>query len=65
MSKERSTIYSVVTLVAFGTICWVAAGVIALAIGADSKILWTCFLGAALGVIGIRYSIRRNKREGL
>jgi uncharacterized membrane protein HdeD (DUF308 family) len=61
----KSTITSVVTLVSIGTICWVAAGVIALAVGAESKIIWTCVVGAALGVAGIRYSIRRNRKSGI
>ncbi len=64
-SSENSTIKSVVTLVAIGTICWVAAFVVALAAGADAKILWTCVVGAALGVTGIRYSIRRNRKSGI
>ncbi|MFM6940994.1 MAG: DUF2530 domain-containing protein [Candidatus Planktophila sp.] len=62
---NKSTITSVVTLVSIGTICWVAAGVIALAIGAESKIIWTCVVGAGLGVTGIRYSIRRNRKSGI
>jgi len=61
----KSTIASVVTLVSIGTICWVAAGVIALAVGAESKIIWTCVVGAALGATGIRYSIRRNRKSAI
>ena len=61
----KSTITSVITLVSIGTICWVAAGVIALAVGAESKIIWTCVVGAALGVTGIRYSVRRNRKSGI
>ena len=64
-SESRSTITSVVTLVSIGTICWVAAGVVALAAGSDGKIIWTCAVGAALGVIGIRYSIRRNRKSAI
>lgn len=64
-SREKSTIASVVTLVSIGTICWVAAGVIALAAGAEAKIIWTCVVGAALGLTGIRYSIRRNRRSAI
>jgi len=60
-----SNIKSVVTLIAIGSICWFAAGVVALAMGAESKIIWTCVVGAALGVIGIRYSIRRSRRSGI
>jgi len=54
-----------VTLVAIGTICWVIAGVIALAANADGKIIWTCISGAMLGLVGIRYTIRRERRSGL
>ncbi len=61
----KSTITSVVTLVSIGTICWIAAGVIALALGAETKVLWTCVVGAALGVTGIRYSVRRNRKSGI
>ncbi|CAB4867610.1 MAG: DUF2530 domain-containing protein [Actinobacteria bacterium] len=61
----ESNIRSVVTLVAIGTICWLIAGVIALAMNADAKIIWTCIAGALLGVIGIRYSIRRARRSGI
>ena len=54
-----------VTLVVIGTMCWVIAGVIAVAIGADAKVIWTCVMGAALGLVGIRYTIRRDRRSGL
>jgi CHASE2 domain-containing sensor protein len=64
-SESRSTITSVVTLVSIGTICWVAAGVVALAAGSDAKIIWTCVVGAALGLTGIRYSIRRNRKSAI
>jgi hypothetical protein len=54
-----------ITLVAIGTICWVIAGVIALATNADAKIIWTCISGAMLGLVGIRYTIRRERRSGI
>jgi hypothetical protein len=54
-----------VTLVAIGILCWVIAGVIAVAVNADAKIIWTCISGAALGLIGIRYTIRRERRSGI
>ena len=50
---------------AIGTTCWVIAGVIALASNADAKVIWTCISGAALGLIGVRYTIRRERRSGL
>lgn len=54
-----------VTLVALGIMCWVIAGVIAIAVGADAKVIWTCVMGAALGLVGIRYTIRRDRRSGI
>jgi hypothetical protein len=60
-----SNIKSVVTLIAAGTIAWIAAGVVAVVIGAESKIIWSCVVGALLGVTGIRYSIRRSRRSGI
>jgi hypothetical protein len=56
---------NVLTLVAIGTTCWVVAGVIALAVNADAKVIWTCVSGAALGLTGIRYTIRRERRSGI
>ena len=60
-----SSIKSVVTLIAAGTIAWIAAGVVAVVIGAESKVIWSCVVGALLGVTGIRYSIRRSRRSGI
>jgi len=61
----ESNIRRVVTLVAIGTICWVVAGVVAIAMNADAKTIWTCIVGAVLGAAGIRYSVRRNRRSGI
>jgi uncharacterized membrane protein len=54
-----------VTLVAIGSTCWVIAGVIAIAMGADAKVIWTCVSGVILGLLGIRYTIRRDRRSGI
>ncbi len=54
-----------VTRVAIGITCWVIAGVIAIAANADAKLIWTCVSGAVLGLIGIRYTIRRDRRSGI
>jgi hypothetical protein len=64
-SPGSSNIKTVVILIALGSIAWLAAGVVALAMGAESKVIWTCVVGAALGAIGIRYSIRRSRRTGI
>lgn len=64
-SGNKSEINSVVTLITIGTVAWIIAA-IALAIsGADSKLIWTCLAGAALGAWGIRYSKRRAARSGI
>ena len=60
-----SNIKKVVTLIAVGTIAWIAAGAVAVVIGAESKVIWTCVVGAGLGVMGIRYTIRRSRRSGI
>ena len=64
-SRQGSNIKTVVLLIALGSIAWLAAGVVAIAIGAEAKVIWTCVVGAILGVIGIRYSIRRARRSGI
>ena len=58
-SPGSSNIKTVVILIALGSIGWLAAGVVAIAMGAESKVIWTCVVGAALGAIGIRYSIHK------
>jgi hypothetical protein len=63
--SQKSPIKTVVTLIAIGTIAWLIAGMVALTLDADSKYIWTCVAGALLGVTGIRYSIRRDRRSGI
>ena len=60
-----SRLRNAVTLVAIGTMCWVIAGVIAIAVNAEAKIIWTCVMGVVLGLVGIRYTIRRSRRSGI
>lgn len=64
-SDGSSSIKGVVTLIAIGTISWLAAGAVAIVMGAESKIIWTCVAGAVMGAMGIRYSIRRERRTGI
>ena len=63
--SQKSPIKTVVTLIAIGTIAWLIAGMVALTLDVDSKYIWTCVVGALLGVTGIRYSIRRDRRSGI
>jgi hypothetical protein len=60
-----SEIKSVVTLITFGTVAWIIAGLVLAIIGAEAKVIWTCVAGATLGAWGIRYSKRRAARSGI
>ena len=61
----ESNVRSAVVLIAIGTIAWLIAGAVFLILCSDTKYVWTCVVGAALGVIGIRYTIRRARRSGI
>lgn len=61
----ESNLKNTVVLIAVGTIAWLIAGAAFLVAGSESKYVWTCVCGAALGVIGIRYTIRRARRSGI
>ena len=63
--KQGSPIKTVVILVAIGTIAWLIAGMVAITLDYGSKYVWTCVVGTLLGAIGIRYSIRRDRRSGI
>jgi hypothetical protein len=64
-SENKSEIKSVVTLITFGTVAWVIAGLYFVITSAESKLIWTCVAGAVLGAWGIRYSKRRARRSGI
>jgi bacteriorhodopsin len=61
----QSNVRTVVLVIAIGTIGWLIAGAAFLIADLESKYVWTCVCGAALGVIGIRYTIRRARRSGI
>jgi hypothetical protein len=52
-----------VTVLIVGISLWVVALVIEIARSAPSNQIWICIGGALLGVIGLRYSVRRIRRE--
>lgn len=56
---------SAVTAIIVGISLWITGLVIALATHAESKVLYTCGVGISLGLIGIRYTIRRARRSGI
>ena len=63
--SNDSEIKSVVYLISFGTTVWIIAGISLAIAGSESKVIWTCLAGTALGLWGIRYSKRRAKRSGI
>lgn len=66
MSKAPdSNTKTVVKLITLGSIGWMIAGAIAVVMDAQSKVIWACVVGAALGAFGLRYTIRRSRRSGI
>ncbi len=51
-------------VISMGIVLWIIALVFAIVMNADSNILWICVIGAVLGAIGLRYTIKRG-RKGL
>jgi hypothetical protein len=64
-SNMPTNLKNTVLLIAVGTIAWLIAGAAFLVAGSETKYVWTCVFGAALGVFGIRYTIRRSRRSGI
>lgn len=54
-----------VALMIAGICAWVVAAIMGLLLNANSNFIWTCITGAALGLVGIRYTIRRDRRSGI
>ena len=54
-----------VALIIAGICAWVVAAIMGILLNAEAKFMWTCVTGAALGFVGIRYTIRRDRRSGL
>jgi uncharacterized membrane protein YjjB (DUF3815 family) len=52
-------------VIAMGIVLWIVAFVFAVVMNAESKILWICVVGALLGVIGLRYTIKKGRKEKL
>ena len=51
-------------VIAMGIVLWIIALVFAIVMNADTNVLWICVIGAVLGAIGLRYTIKRG-RKGL
>ncbi|CAB4568981.1 MAG: DUF2530 domain-containing protein [Actinobacteria bacterium] len=52
-----------ITVITVGIVGWAIYLVFALASNADSKAIYTALVGIILGLVGIRYTIRRGRRE--
>jgi uncharacterized membrane-anchored protein len=50
-------------VIAMGIVLWIVAFVFAVVMNAGSNILWICVVGALLGVIGLRYTIKKGRTE--
>jgi uncharacterized membrane protein YqjE len=50
-------------VIALGIVGWTIYIVFALASNADAKAIYTALVGIILGLVGIRYTIRRGRRE--
>jgi glycopeptide antibiotics resistance protein len=51
-------------VISMGIVLWIIALVFAIVMNADTDVLWICVIGAVLGAIGLRYTIKRG-RKGL
>jgi len=54
-----------VAVIIAGTVMWLIALVVLIAVNASANKIWICLTGVALGLIGLRYTIRRAKREAI
>jgi preprotein translocase subunit Sss1 len=52
-----------IAVISVGIVGWAIYLVFALASNADSKAIYTALVGIILGLVGIRYTIRRGRRE--
>jgi len=54
-----------VAVIIAGTVMWLIALVVLIAVNASANKIWICLAGVGLGLIGLRYTIRRAKREAI
>ena len=64
LSSQTIFMKQSIFVIAMGIVLWIIAFVFAFVMNADSNVLWICAVGALLGVIGLRYTIKRG-RKGL
>jgi glycopeptide antibiotics resistance protein len=52
-------------VIALGIVLWIIALVFAIVMNADTNVLWICVIGAVLGAVGLRYTIKRGRKGKL
>jgi uncharacterized membrane protein YjjB (DUF3815 family) len=52
-------------VIALGIVLWIIAFVFAIVMNVDTNILWICVIGAVLGAVGLRYTIKRGRKGAL
>ena len=64
LQSQDQSMRESIFVIAMGIVLWIIAFVFAIVMNADSKVLWICVTGAVLGLIGLRYTVKRG-RKGL
>ena len=64
LQRQGQKLKEAIFVIALGIVLWIIAFVFAIVMNADTNILWICVIGAVLGAIGLRYTIKRG-RKGL
>ena len=49
-------------VISMGIVLLIIALVFAIVMNADTNVLWICVIGAVLGAIGLRYTIKRGRK---
>ena len=49
-------------VISMGIVLWIIALVFSIVMNADTNVLWICVIGAVLGAIGLRYTIKRGRK---
>jgi glycopeptide antibiotics resistance protein len=52
-------------VIALGIVLWIIALVFAIVMNSDTNVLWICVIGAVLGAVGLRYTIKRGRKGKL
>ena len=65
LQEQHQDMKEAVFVIAMGIVLWIIALVFAIVMNASSTVLWICLIGALLGVVGLRYTIKRGRKNAL